>query len=144
MTEDVKNTLIKTLKGGLEEVIDLLQPISDGLMNTMNTLRTEETEDVFRNLSNWLKALDSVYRFAFEMKRGLEQLSSMGIKVETNRLDFLLESKNILEDMLGAFEANDWVTVCDLIEYEIVPMLSKSKDALESIKDELVELIEKK
>ncbi len=143
MTEDVKNTLVETLKGGIEEVIELLQPISDGLMNTMSILRSEESEDVFRNLSNWLKALDSVYKFAFEMKRGLEQLNSMGMKLDTNRLDFLLESKSLLEDMLGAFEANDWVTVCDLIEYEIVPMLSKTKEALENIRDELSVLIEK-
>ena len=137
MTEDVKNTLVETLKGGIEEVIELLQPISDGLMNTISILRSEESEDVFRNLSNWLKALDSVYKFAFELKRGLEQLNSMGMKLDINRLDFLLESKSLLEDMLDAFESNDWVTVCDLVEYEIVPMLSKSKEALENIGNEL-------
>ncbi|RMG74080.1 MAG: hypothetical protein D6710_02210 [Nitrospirae bacterium] len=140
MADDAKEVLVNTLKNSLKEVSSLIEPVSNGLASVSSDLRVEESEEVFRNLSNWLKALQSIYNFANELNRAIEQLGRMGIDIRADYSSIWTDSRGILEEMLAAFESKDWVTLCDLIEYEIVPLLSKGREQFYQLQEELEKL----
>ncbi len=140
MTDNARDVLIATVYNGLKEVSELLEPISNGLSSVTSDLRVEENEEVFRNLANWLKALQSIYNFANELSRALDYLKKMDCSFSEDYSVLWKESHGIIENMLNAFEAKDWVTVCDLIEYEVVPLLSKGRESFKRLEEELLAL----
>ncbi len=137
MKDNARENLINAIKNGLREVITLLDDLSSSLSSVATNLRFQQDKETLNSFANSLKDLESIYKFAEEVQNGLSQLNSMGYTVGTHYLDVWAKSEEHLRNMLNSFESEDWVTVCDLIEYEIIPIISRGKTSFQELFDYL-------
>ncbi|NOY65176.1 MAG: hypothetical protein GXO97_07275 [Nitrospirae bacterium] len=135
--DEKREVLLNAIKKGITEVEGLIGIAAEGLYKCAADLRVEQSEEVFQNLSRGMKSLNAIVDFITHVDKGIDQLNEMGMSISKEPLKKWGESLNIFEDMLSAFESNDWVTVCDLIQYEIDPLL---KDGQQGLKELLFEL----
>ena len=137
MKEEAKENLVKAIRDGLQEIVPIIDELSSSLSSVASDLRFQQDRNTLNNFAASMKDLESIYKFAEEVQRGLNQLNIMGYQVNTHYLDIWSNSEEHLRKMLSSFEAEDWITVCDLIEYEIVPLLSKGKASFQELLDSL-------
>jgi len=129
--------VINTIKRGLVEAQDIMREIETGLMNSANQLRVEQHEEIFTALSISMNDLYHLMNFIDEVRKGIEHLKSREYEVSSEPLSCWDKSVDIFHEMLSAFERKDWVTLSDLIEYELQPLLSEGKRGLVELKERL-------
>lgn len=133
---DVKKReeLLTAINEGIIGACEIIGQISGRLMDCANFLRMEQNEKVFNDISVLMDNLSDLMDFIRELKNGLEQF---GISPES--LSSWDKSVDIFKEMLPAFEGKDWITLADLIEYELNPLLLEGKNGLSELKEGLVE-----
>ncbi len=131
--KDKQIALLEALKKGITEVGDLISIASEGLVQCATLLRVDQSEKVFSNLSEGLKSLNAIIDFIVQVEKGIDQLNTQGYNISKDSLACWGKSIPVFEEMLSAFESKDWVTVCDLIQYEIDPLLKEGEQGLKSL-----------
>ncbi len=74
------------------------------------------------------------------MKKGVEHLRSKGYDISMEAFACWDNSLGIFREMLSAFETRDWVTLSDLIQYELPPLFEEGKKGLSEISERLLEI----
>lgn len=129
--KEKKEELMKVLINGVEEVEGLAGEIRERLLRAAKGLRVEQSEETFRSLSTGIENLKDLMAFLEQMKEGLKCLKDLSIPED--RLKCWDRSVELFQDMLSAFEMKDWITVADLIEYELSPLLEEGERSLKEL-----------
>ncbi|MBN2653642.1 MAG: hypothetical protein JXR79_00805 [Nitrospirae bacterium] len=131
--EDLKKVLLKEINSAHEVLIQ----ITDGFSECTNTLRVEQNENVFTLLSELIKNLNLFVDFIKELKTGVDHLNESGHNLPVEPLIHWDKSLELFKNMLESFEGSDWVTLCDLMQYELIPMLKEGEEKLVNLKSAL-------
>ncbi len=132
--------LVKAIRKGITEADEIVTEIEDGLQDCVNLLRTEQSDRVFTALSEGLKNLNHLMDFIREVKKGIEHLRLKGHDISMEPFACWDNSLDIFREMLSAFETRDWVTLSDLIQYELPPLFEEGKKGLSEIRERLQEI----
>ncbi len=140
--DDMKNDveLMKAVRTGITEADKIVTEIGDRLLDCVNLLRTEQSDRVFVELSEGIKNLNHLIDFIREVKKGIEHLRFKGYDISMEPFACWDNSLDIFREMLSAFETRDWVTLSDLIQYELPPLFEEGKKGLSEIKERLQEI----
>jgi len=131
--------LVEALRKGISEADGIVTEIGDGLLDCVNLLRSEQSDEVFMALSEGIRNLDHLMGFVREVKRGIGHLRLRGYDISMDSFACWDDSLTIFRDMLSAFETRDWVTLSDLIQYELPPLLREGRKGLSEISERLQE-----
>ena len=129
-----KEELLTAIKDGIISACESIGQISGRLMACANSLRIEQTEKVFNDISVLMDNLSNLMDFVRELRNGMEQL-----EYSSESLSSWNKSIDIFKEMLSAFEGKDWITLADLIEYELNPLLLEGKNGLSELNGRLTE-----
>jgi len=117
----------------LTQVSDYLSQLSPGLCEVADTLRAGNVEQANTLL---VQALDGLVLFT-ELIGTIKNLSGFddsSIEIEGETLSSLEERlTEILKNIQSGQESEDWVTVADLLEYELATILQEWRDIIPSI-----------
>ncbi|VAX29992.1 hypothetical protein MNBD_NITROSPIRAE03-721 [hydrothermal vent metagenome] len=138
MKKDVE--LVKAVQKGITETGEIVTEIGDRLLDCVNLLRTEQSERVFMALSEEIKNLNQLMDFIREVRKGVEHLRLKGYDISMEPFVCWDNSLDVFREMLSAFESRDWVTLSDLIQYELPPLFEEGKKGLFEIKERLQEI----
>lgn len=130
-----KTELVNALKNGIAEAIDITEEISDRLLDCSCLLRVEHSEEVFNSLLEGINNLSDLIDFIRELKKGMEALR--GYAAMEPLLSSWDGSLGVFKEMLSAFESKDWITLSDLIQYELHPLLLEGKKGLSELNETL-------
>ncbi|MDX9714337.1 MAG: hypothetical protein RBT37_02800 [Dissulfurispiraceae bacterium] len=119
--DELKKVLLKEINSAME----VLRQITEGFTDCANSLRVEQNERVFTQLSELIKNLNLFVDFIKELKTGIDHLNASGCALPVEPLIHWDKSLELFKNMLESFEGSDWVTLCDLIQYELIPMLTE-------------------
>lgn len=137
MTDNSSTELRDTLVNSLTETSELVEEISDRLLNCANSLRVEPSSQTFTAISEGIDNLKRLMDYVKELKRALEHIQLQGHAVSLDPLLCWDNSLDLFKEMLAAFENKDWITLCDIIQYELQPILADGKKGLIEINDML-------
>lgn len=132
--------LVKAVQTGITEADEIVTEIGDRLLDCVNLLRTEQSDRVFMELSEGIKNLNHLIDFIREVKKGVEHLRLKGYNISMEPFACWDNSLGIFREMLSAFESRDWVTLSDLIQYELPPLFEEGKKGLSEIRERLEEI----
>lgn len=132
MEEGKRAELHETVARCASDAADSVGHIGDGLLDCANRLRSEQTEEIFTALSSGIDNLSQLIALVKELRTGLTQLD---ISVEP--LSVWDKSLGTFQEMVSAFERRDWITLSDLIQYELHPLLMEARKGLFSLKETL-------
>jgi len=127
--------LIVAMRNGISETLEVIKVIGEDLVSSADLLRNEESERVFTSLSDGLENLANLMDFVREIKRGIGHLG--GDALSADLLSCWDRSLTLFKEMLSAFENRDWITVADLIQYEIYPLLEEGHKGLTGLLQQL-------
>lgn len=133
--------LINVLIENINQASQLVKEISDRVMNCATSLRIEQSEKTFRQVSEEIKNLASLMEFVSEVKKGLTFLTSKGYEISMEPFSCWEKSLDIFDEMLSAFRNEDWVIVSDLLQYEICPLLEDGGKSFLEITQSLNNLV---
>jgi len=131
--DELKTILLKEINSANE----VLTQITNGFTECANVLRVEQNENVFTLLSELIKNLNLFVDFVRELKIGVDHLNEHGHKLPLEPLIHWDKSLELFKNMLESFEGSDWVTLCDLIQYELIPMLHDGESKILQLRDAL-------
>ncbi len=126
---DLKAALIN----GISDAIGIVKEIEKEMMDCANLLRVQQSDRIFGLFSEGINNLNHLFEFIKELKAGMAHLK--GINVPAEALLCWDGAHSIFKDMLSAFENKDWVTLSDLIQYELSPLLLESEKGLSDLKE---------
>ncbi|MCC7202939.1 MAG: hypothetical protein IT393_09810 [Nitrospirae bacterium] len=132
---DVKKReeLLTAINDGIVSTCEIIGQISGRLIDCANFLRMEQNEKVFNEITALMDNLSDLMDFIRELKNGLGQF-----EISPESLSSWDKSVDIFKEMLPVFEGKDWITLADLIEYELNPLLLEGKNGLSELKQRLV------
>ena len=131
--DELKKVLLKEINSAME----VLRQITEGFTDCANSLRVEQNERVFTQLSELIKNLNLFVDFIKELKTGIDHLNASGCALPVEPLIHWDKSLELFKNMLESFEGSDWVTLCDLIQYELIPMLTEGDIKLTNLESAL-------
>ncbi len=132
-----KEELLKAITEGVVEVEGLVGEMRERFLEVVNNLRVKQDEEAFYRLSGGMENLKDLMAFLDQLKEGLESLDNPSLSWKG--LKCWEGSTELFKEMLSAFEREDWVTVADIIEYELVPILEKGREELKELEHLLKE-----
>ncbi len=106
------------------------------LEKCVQLLRVEPSRGTFTTVSNNIESLRALMEFGEELRSGLTRLAGADLVVESilPKGDFL----NVFQAMMAGFESRDWVTLADLIQYELLPLVQRSEEDLALLEAKLL------
>jgi len=117
----------------LTQTSDYLSQLSPGLCEVADTLRTGNVEQANSML---VQALDGLMLFTelVSTVKNLEGFDESSVKLEGENISSL-ENRltEILKNIQAGQESEDWVTVADLLEYELAVILREWMDIIPAI-----------
>ena len=117
---------------GISNAEDSIGQLGDILLNCANRLRSEQSEEVFTALSTGIDNLSRLIALIKELKNGLTILNT-----SVEHLSVWDKSVGLFQAMVSAFERSDWITLSDLIQHELHPMLMEAREGLSTLKETL-------
>ncbi|MBI4697838.1 MAG: hypothetical protein HY758_02695 [Nitrospirae bacterium] len=126
---DLKTVLINTTS----EAAIIIKEIEKGLLDCANLFRVEPSDKVFNLFAEMINNLNQFFDFVRELRSGITNLKDP--KISPDFLAVWDDALNIFKEMLAAFENKDWVTLSDLIQYELNPRLSEGGKQLVGFKE---------
>jgi hypothetical protein len=127
--------LLARIREGIDNALGVVGEIDRRLLACSNRLRVDPSDDTFTALSLEISNLDAFVALVQEIKNGVAHLASRPVPAEA--FDSLEKSLSLFRQMQTAMEGKDWVTLADLIQYELSPLLADGKKDLSGIRDVL-------
>jgi|Deesub1362A_J573_1020465.scaffolds.fasta_scaffold01772_7 hypothetical protein len=132
--EEAKAEVLKAIKNSIGDAKQIINELIRAFEDNVKILRAEQNAYVFNNFVQNIRDLQCVFEYIGELNAGIRYLDQQGIRPDP------ISSKNfgidILKEINGAFTSCDWVLLADLIEYELIPLLSEEAvwiDEIESV-----------
>jgi hypothetical protein len=135
--DDRDMELMDSIKKSVVGAAGVVKEIGDSLFETASLLRIEQSEQVFISLSEGMNNLNHLMDFIRELKSGIEHLRLKGIDISMEPLLVWDNFLDVFREMLSAFESQDWITLADLIQYEIKPLLTDGGNGLADVQKNL-------
>lgn len=128
-----KGELLAKLLEGVEGALGAVGEIDRRLVACSKLLRVGKDTDAFTALSSGLSNLGDLFDLVREIRSGAAVLSSRDVPAEA--FGSWERSVDLFREMLAAFEGKDWITLADLIQYEVSPLLGDGEKDLARIRD---------
>ena len=125
--------LLARIREGIDNALSVFGEIDRRLLTCSNRLRVDLSDDTFTALSLEISNLDALIALLQEIKNGVAHLASRD--VPTDAFASLEKSLSLFQQMQAAMEGKDWVTLADLIQYELSPLLADGKKDLSGLRD---------
>ena len=135
-TTKKEDELLIAVKKGVTGTTEIVDEMGNRLMECARLLRVEQSEMVFTALSEEIDNISQLVEFIKELKGGLGHLKGINIPPET--FSCWDNSVGLFKEMLSAFEGKDWITLADLIEYELNPLFLEGKKGLSELNERLM------
>jgi hypothetical protein len=133
-TDDPRQAeLLATIRGGIDNALAVVVEIDRRLLACANRLRVDTSADTFTALSSEISTLDSFVALVQEIGNGVAHLASR--PVPPGAFASLDRSLSLFQQMHAAMEGKDWVTLADLIQYELSPLLAEGERDLIGVRD---------
>jgi hypothetical protein len=123
--------LLTRIREGVESALQVVGEIDAGLLDSSKRLRVDPSNDAFSALSMGLTNLGDLIALVQEIRRGVAHLGSRSVPREA--FSFLDKSTDLFREMQAAMERKDWVSLADLIQYELSPLLAEGKKEFSSV-----------
>ena len=127
--------LLNVLRRGVSESVQLVEEMQKDFKQCSSKIRMEQDEPVFNELSQNFTNLTYLIGFLEEVKKGVVYLD--GFNVPEAPFSCWENSLSLFNEMYDSFQNRDWITLADLIEYELDPLLQTGKDGLIELKEQL-------
>ncbi len=135
--ETEKIEILRAIKDSIEDARYTVREMAQVFTDSVQSLRLEESENVFTGLAQNIQDLQCLMEFLRELKEGMSFFDGFGLPSDP------ISSKNfcidLFKDMQSAFEIKDWIMLSDLIEYELSPLLVKEDEWLGILDQKLLE-----
>ena len=129
--------LLARIREGIDNALSVFGEIDLRLVAGSNRLRVDLSDDTFAALSLEISRLDDRIALRQEIKHGVAHLASR--VVTTDAFASLEKSLSLFQQMQAAMEGKDWVTLADLIQYELSPLFADVKKDLSGLRDLLAQ-----
>ncbi|MBI5327229.1 MAG: hypothetical protein HZB80_02905 [Deltaproteobacteria bacterium] len=133
--------IIDAMKKGVSETIGTIDEINKRLLDLSSRLRIEQGEGTFNALSQGIENIKALLEFINELINGSNYLNLRGGSISTEMFSKLEKTTGVFNEMLSAFEGKDWITVADIMEYEICPILTDIKNGLNILNESLNQIV---
>ncbi len=128
-----RSELLAKVREGVEVAASVIGEIDTGLLDCAKRLRVDPSNETFSELSARITNLGDLVALVREVRKGAEYLEIRpGTEV---LLPFLEMSVDLFRGMQAAMERKDWVTLADLIQYELSPVLSEGNEEFAAVLD---------
>ncbi|MHB1011377.1 MAG: hypothetical protein ACYC37_00500 [Desulfobacteria bacterium] len=125
--------LLARIREGIENALAVVGEVDRRLLTCANRLRVDPSDDTFTALSSEISNLDALVALVQEIKNGFVHLASRPVPADT--FASLEKSLPLFQQMHAAMEGKDWVTLADLIQYELSPLLADGEKDLSRARD---------
>ncbi len=129
MTESADHpTLLEAVSTAVKEGQKYVKDLEKELSECARLLRVEQSRGTFTKVSNNIDSMKALMEFGDQLRDSLARLHRPDISGEDllSQKEFL----NVFQAMVSAFEARDWVTLADLIQYELHPLVTRGIEDL--------------
>lgn len=125
--------LLNTIRGGIDNALAVVGEIDRRLLACASRLRVDPSDDTFTALSSEISNLDALVALMQEIKNGVAHLAARPVPAGT--FGSMEKSLSLFQQMQSAMEGKDWITLADLIQYELSPLLADGAKDLSGIRD---------
>jgi len=132
---DKKKALKDALIKGISEVTGIIKEIEKGLVECANLFRIEQSDKVLNLFIEKTENLNLLFEFIRQLRAGITNLNDP--KLSTELLLCWDRANSILKEMVSSFENKDWITLSDLIQYELNPLLLEGEEKLSQLMEGL-------
>lgn len=133
--EEARAEIRSAIKNSIGDARQILNELISAFENNVKILRVEQNTYVFNNFIQNIRDFQCLLEYIGELNAGIRYLDQQGIRPDP------ISSKNfgmdILKEINGAFTSCDWVLLADLIEYELIPLLSEEAVWIDEIRSVL-------
>ena len=137
MTSGNQPELFSTILQGVETAVSVVDDIEAGLLDCSKQLRIDPSLDAFTLLSTGISNLGDMITLIQEIFKGCAYLQNNLVPAES--VSAFEKSVDLFREAQASMERNDWISLADLIQYEISPVLQESKRELIAIQDKLTQ-----
>jgi hypothetical protein len=127
--------LLEKIREGVDTALEVVGEIDRGLLDSSKRLRVDPTDETFTALSAGISNLGDLVALVNGIRDGAAHLSSQIVPAET--FGSLEKSLSLFQNMQAAMEGKDWITLADLIQYELSPLLAEGEKDLAAVRDRL-------
>ena len=125
--------LLTTIMRGVDTAISVADDIEAGLLDCSKRLRVDPSTDTFTALSVGISNLGDMVALIQEIHKGCAHLQNNPVPSEF--VTVFEKSIDLFREAQASMERQDWVSLADLIQYEISPILKESKQELIVVRD---------
>lgn len=120
------------IREGVEAAISVVGEIDAALLDCSKRLRLDPSNETFSALSLGISNLGDLVALVQEIRKGIDHLESR--PVPGDAFASLEKSVDLFREMNAAMERKDWVSLADLIQYELSPLLGEGKKEFEAVR----------
>jgi hypothetical protein len=134
--------LLARIREGIESALSVVGEIDAGLVDCSKRLRVDPSNDTFSALSMGVTNLGDLISLMQEIRKGFAHLVSRPVPPEA--FSFLDKSVDLFREMQASMERKDWISLADLIQYELSPLLGEGGKEFGAVRDLLSSPLKKK
>jgi hypothetical protein len=123
----------RLLQDGIESAVEVVGEIDGRLVDCSRRLRVGQDTESFQNLAAELSRLGDLFSLVREIRAGVGCLSPP--PVPANAFASWESASGLFQEMMAALEGRDWVTLADLIQYELSPFLASGEKDLAGVRE---------
>jgi hypothetical protein len=127
-----ETALLDAVKSGLAEGARVVAELNCSLKSCADNLRIGQSAQVMAELTQAIGNLALLSEFIGELRRGLQRL-----RVTVDVFPAWNDARDVFQGMVSALESRDWVTLSDMIEYELSPMLEETQKCASDLAERL-------
>jgi hypothetical protein len=127
--------LISKIREGVDSALSVIGEIDQGLLECARALRLDPAEETFVALSTGIANLGDFVDLVGEIRNGTTHLVPRPVPPEA--FGSLEKSVSLFQGMHTAMENHDWITLADLIQYELSPLLGEQEKELAAVRGRL-------
>ncbi|MBI5575347.1 MAG: hypothetical protein HY896_03170 [Deltaproteobacteria bacterium] len=125
--------LLEKLVEGVDGALGTVGEIDKRLVACSKLLRVGDDADTFTALSSCISNLGDLFDLVREIRNGTSVLKTRSVPADA--FASWEKSVDLFREMLTAFEGKDWITLADLIQYEISPLLAEGEKDLTRVRE---------
>ncbi len=118
---------------GIEAAISVVGEIDAGLLDCSKRLRLDPSNETFTMLSAGVTNLGDLIALVQEVRKGVDHMESRPVPADA--FASLEKSVDLFREMNAAMERKDWISLADLIQYELSPVLGEGKKEFAAVRD---------
>jgi len=132
---DPQAELLTTVLQGVDTAISVIDDIENGLLDCSKQLRIDPSFETLTTLSIGISNLGDMVALMQEVQKGCVHLQGNPVPAES--FTAFAKSIDLFREAQASMERQDWISLADLIQYEISPILKEAKQEFIVVRDGL-------